>query len=323
MSSHGHHHAHDDKHAHVHRAASRRALSAALVVLAIFFVVELAGGLWTHSLALVSDAGHLLTDVGAIILALVAQWVARRPPSPARSYGYKRGEILAALFNGVTLWLVAVLIAIEAVRRFDDPPEVNSGAMVAIAAVGLVAQLGVSWLLSRARDESLNVEGAYLHALTDALQSVGVIVAGLLMMWTQLYWIDPVVSGVVAVLILWGGGRLVFEASHVLLEGTPREIDLQELLRVMQTFPGVLRVSDLHAWSLTTGDNALSAHIVSHDTLSAVDREELRCELDSTLRARFPVRHITLQVERVCRYGDGNSCCAWAEDGAMHDEGAA
>ncbi len=307
-------HAQDHGHAGHHhdpRAASRRALWLALVVLALFFVVELVGGLLTGSLALLGDAGHLLTDVGAIVLALIAQWLARRPASAQRSYGYKRAEILAALFNGVTLWVIAVLIAIEGVRRFADPPEVQSLPMIAVASVGLLAQLGVSWILARAQGESLNVRGAYLHALTDAVQSAGVIAAGLIMLFTGAYWVDPAVSVVIAALILWGGGRLVLEASHVLLEGTPREVDLDNLHRAMQQVEGVLQITDLHAWSLTTGDNSLSAHVVADDGLDAEGREALRCQLDELVRGRFGIQHITLQVERECQLAERCHCNSW------------
>jgi len=311
-------------HATEHRAASRRALWTSLCVLTVFFGVELAGGLWTGSLALISDAGHLLTDVGAIALALLAQWVATRPSSPRRSYGYKRAEILAALFNGMTLWLVAALILIEAVRRFDAPPEVESLTMVAIATIGLLAQIVVTMLLRRARSESLNVEGAYLHALTDALQSVGVIAAGLVMATTGWFWLDPAISVLIALLIFYGGGRLVFEASHVLLEGTPREVDLEAVLHTMHAHEGVERVSDLHAWSLTTGDNSLSAHVVAEQQLEAVDREQLRCLLDQMLRERFPLHHITLQVESTCELGERCGCREWLTepDAGGNDTGA-
>jgi len=302
-----------DHHHHDQRSASRRSLWIAFAVLLVFFVVELVGGLWTHSLALVSDAGHLLTDVGAIVLALLAQWVAARPSSPLRSYGFKRAEILAALFNGVTLWLVAALILIEAARRFSAPPEVDSLPMVAIAFVGLLAQAAVTLVLRRARQQSLNIEGAYLHALTDALQSVGVIAAGLIMAATGWFWIDPAVSVLVALLIIYGGGRLVVEASHVLLEGTPREIDLEAVLRVMQEVAGVERVSDLHAWALTTGDNSVSAHVVTEEGRSAEDREQLRCDLTELLRARFPIHHLTLQVEPTCALERSCRCGSWIE----------
>lgn len=312
---------HDPEQHHPHaahdvRRAQRGPLWASLVVLALFCAIELGGGLWTHSLALISDAGHLLTDVGAIVLALIAQWFASRPSDARRSYGFKRAEILAALFNGVTLWVIAILIGIEAVRRFWAPPAVNSLPMVAIAVVGMLAQLAVTLILRRAQHGSLNIRGAYLHALTDVVQSVGVIIGGLLMMATGRYWIDPLLSLAIAVLIFYGGGRLVLEASHVLLEGTPREIDGDELLRALLQMAGVQQIGDLHVWSLTTGDNALSAHVVAAGDLDAAGREQLRGRLATLLRERFALHHVTLQVEAACHLGDACECRNWLADSA-------
>ncbi|MBN2357837.1 MAG: cation transporter [Deltaproteobacteria bacterium] len=312
----GDEHQHEQQHRAALRHSQRGALWGALIVLALFFGVEFGGGLWTRSLALVSDAGHLLTDVGAIALALIAQWFGGRPSDARRSYGYKRAEILAALFNGVTLWLIAALISIEALRRFFRPPEVASLAMVAIATVGMLAQLAVALILRRAQRGSLNVRGAYLHALTDVAQSVGVIGAGLLMAYSGRYWIDPAISLAIAALIFYGGGRLVLEASHVLLEGTPREIDGDLLLRALQQEDGVQRIGDLHVWSLTTGDNALSAHVVAAGGLDAAGREQLRGRLAQLLRDQFGLGHVTLQVEAECHLGDACGCSTWLADGA-------
>ena len=311
---HGGGHDHDQHHPHDTRGEQRSALWASLVVLALFCALEFAGGLWTHSLALVSYAGHLLTDVGALVLALIAQWFASRPSDARRSYGFKRAEILAALFNGVTLWVVAVLIGIEAVRRFWAPPTVNTLPMVAIAVVGMLAQLVVTLILRRAQHGSLNVRGAYIHALTDVIQSVGVISGGLLMMATDRYWIDPLLSLAISVLIFYGGGRLVLEASHVLLEGTPREVDGDELLRTLLQEAGVQEIGDLHVWSLTTGDNAMSAHVVAAGMLDAAGREQLRGRLSRMLRERFALHHITLQVEAACSLGDACGCRTWLSD---------
>lgn len=323
----GHDHAHEHSHghpeaaAHTPRAAGRGALWLALVVLSLFFVIELAGGLWTGSLALVSDAGHLLTDVGAVVLALVAQWLAGRPASARRSYGYKRVEILAALFNGITLGVIAVMVAVEAVQRISQPPEVRTGPMILIAAVGLLAQLAVSAALARAQHQSLNVRGAYLHALTDAVQSVAVVAAGLIMRYTGASWVDPVASLLIAALILWGAGRLVLEASHVLIEGTPREVDLDAVLHSLQGVAGVQRITDLHAWSLTTGDNSLSAHVVADSALDAGGREDLRCQLDAVLRERFAIHHVTLQVERACSLAERCRCAEWMPESGAHSSG--
>jgi cobalt-zinc-cadmium efflux system protein len=308
---HGHEHAHGHDHSHDHRAASGRALRIALLVLSVFFVVELVGGLLTNSLALISDAAHLLSDVAAVALALFAQWFARRPPSADRSYGYRRVEILAALLNGLTLILVAVYIAYEAFHRLQQPPAVLGLPMILVASVGLVAQLLVTLVLSRAKGESLNVRGAYLHAMTDAVQSVGVVIAGVVMLLTGWYIVDPIISVVIGLLVAYSGGKIIWEATHVLIEGTPKEIDLARIVAQMERTPGVERVTDLHAWSLTTGYNALSAHVEA-DT-SAGAGEALLRRLTEELHTSFPIQHVTLQIERSCEMCD---CCgggSWLE----------
>ena len=285
----------------------------ALVVLGIFFVVEIVGGVLTNSLALISDAAHLLTDVAAVALALVAQWFAGKPGDSSRSYGYRRVEILAALFNGMTLILVALYIAWEAWQRLSHPPEVLSWPMIAVASVGLVAQLITAMALGKAQGESLNVRGAYVHAMTDAVQSVGVIAVGLLMVFTGWYIADPIVSVLIGVLIAYSGGRIIWEATHVLIEGTPRELDLDQIAAAMTGLAGVVRVTDLHAWSLTSGYNALSAHVEAAPDLDQPGYEDLRHRLMETISGKFSVQHVTLQVERECDLCK-TGCCKWLED---------
>jgi len=313
-SCHDHDHDHDHHHHHSHtelRSASGKALKIALGVLAVFFVVELVGGLWTNSLALISDAAHLLSDVAAVGLALFAQWFARKPASSARSYGYRRVEILAAQLNGFTLLAVAIFIVFEAWGRLRAPPSVESLPMIAIAAVGLVAQLITTVVLARARDESLNVRGAYLHAMTDAFQSLGVVVAGVVMIFTGWFIVDPIISMLIAVLVAWSGVRILFEATHVLIEGTPKGVDLDHVARLMQEHPAVQQVTDLHAWSLTTGYNALSAHVVADPDPADVGHECLRKNLLDQLQRTFPVQHVTLQIEKECEYCREGGCSEW------------
>jgi cobalt-zinc-cadmium efflux system protein len=307
--THGHHHEH--QHSHVDRSASRKALAGALVVLAVFFVVEVIGGLLTNSLALLSDAAHLLTDVAAVALALIAQWFANRPPSAKRSFGYRRVEIIAALFNGLTLWLIAVFICIEGIERISNPPEVDSGLMIIIAVVGAVAQAGVALILARASGESLNVRGAYVHAMTDAVQSVGVVIAGVVIYFTGFVLVDPIISIVISVMIIWSGGKIVVEAVHVLLEGTPPEIDTDKIIKLMLDTDGVAKVADLHVWCVTSGYNALSAHVISDEALDANDREELTSELSDRLSSDFPLQHLTLQVEKECEMEKETHCGDW------------
>jgi len=314
--SHGHGHSHD------YRAASRKALWLALVILGVFFVVEVVGGILTNSLALLSDAFHLLTDVAAVALALVAQWFARKPSTAQRSFGYRRVEILAAQFNGFTLIIVAGYILYEAWIRLLDPPEVHSVPMIAVATVGLVAQVITAVVLSRAKGESLNVKGAYLHAMTDALQSLGVIAAGLIMLFTGWYLADPIVSILLAGLVGYSGVRLLVEASHVLIEGTPEELDLDRIARRMEQVPGVSKVTDLHAWSLTSGYNALSAHVEARadamETRGGFD--ELRRRLDRALRDEHPIHHVTLQIELDCKGCEITDCCGWLNEEGAHEQ---
>jgi cobalt-zinc-cadmium efflux system protein len=300
--------------AHSHaglRQASGRALWSALVILAVFFVVELVGGILTNSLALISDAAHLLTDVAAIALALTAQWFARKSASARRSFGYRRVEIIAAQANGFTLILVAVYIFVEAWRRVHDPPQVLGLPMLVVAAVGLVAQLAATLVLRRACAESLNVRGAYVHALTDAIQSVGVLGAGAIILATGRNVVDPIISALIGIMVAWSGGKILAEATHVLIEGTPRELDLGRVAQLIESTPGVLRVGDLHVWALTSGYNVLSAHVAATPTAEDAGHELLRRELTARLCASFPIQHLTLQIERECELCRSSACCSW------------
>ncbi len=303
-------------HHHLHvtpgdRTASSRALWGALVILGVFLVVEVIGGFVTNSLALLSDAAHLLTDVAAVALALLAQWFARRPPSPRRSFGYRRLEIVAALLNGLTLWVVAALICIEAVERIVHPQQIEGPLLVAIAAAGCVAQIAAAMVLARASGESLNVRGAYLHALTDTVQSLGVVVGGIVIMLTGFTVVDPILSILISALIAWSGGRVVVEAIHVLLEGTPQEVDLERVAEEIARTNGVERITVLHAWSLTTGYNALAAHVIGEERLDPAQREELTGRLSARLREKFPIHLVTLRVEQSCLIEDNGGRPAW------------
>jgi cobalt-zinc-cadmium efflux system protein len=311
--THEHPHQHSTGHSHVAelRRASGRALWGALVILAVFFVVELVGGILTNSLALVSDAAHLLTDVAAIGLALFAQWFAMKPASAARSFGYRRVEILAALLNGFTLILVAIYIGVEAWHRLRNPPPVLGLPMIVVASLGLLAQIGATVVLGRAQGENLNVRGAYVHALTDAVQSVGVVGAGAVMLATGWFTVDPLVSVAIGALVAYGGGRIIFEATHVLIEGTPREVDLDQIAALILGTAGVTRVTDLHAWSLTSGHNYFSAHVQAAPTPEDPGHDALRRELTDRLCSGFPLQHVTLQIEQECEQCRTSDCCGW------------
>lgn len=286
-------------HDHTHQTSSaagrnEKRLTLVFGLTAFYLVVEVVGGLLTNSLALLADAGHMLTDVAGTGLALLAIRFAKRPASAERTYGYYRAEILAALANAVVLIGVSLYVLYEAYRRFREPPAVESGAMLVVAVVGLAVNIVSVFLLRAGSTESLNLKGAYFEVLSDALTSVGVIVAGLIMLATGWYYADPLVSAGIGLFILPRTWRLLSDAVGILLEGTPSEVNLPAVREAVSGVPGVAGVHDLHVWALTSGVNALSAHVVMAadstlaDVLSAVHER---------VRTGFPISHITVQVE--------------------------
>ena len=273
---------------------SRGVLVGSLVITGGFLLVEAAGAVWTGSLALAADAGHMLTDVGGLALALFATWIAARPPTPAKTYGYYRVEILAATVNALLLLAVAGFILFEANHRLRAPRAVLGGPMLAIAVAGLAANLAAAWLLRRDARESLNVRAAYLEVLGDALSSLGVVVAALVVMRTGITLVDPLVSALIALLIVPRTWRLLRQAVNVLLEGTPSHLDLGEIENAMIRISGVRRVHDLHVWTLTSGREAMSAHAVIDDVRQS---ERLLEALHAVLHARFGIDHTTIQLD--------------------------
>jgi cobalt-zinc-cadmium efflux system protein len=280
---------------HDHASGSRRALAGALGLTSAVLVVEIAGALWTGSLALAADAGHMFADVGGLGLALFASWIAARPPTPAKTYGYQRAEILAALLNSLVLMALAAVILYEAYRRLAEPRAVPGGPLLAIGALGLLANAVSAWLLRREAHDNLNVRAAYLEVLGDAFGSVGVLVAAVVIMATGWTPIDSLVSVAIGVFIVTRTARLLFQAVNVLLEGTPPHLDVAEIEAAMCAVVGVRRVHDLHVWTLTSGREAMSAHVVVNDT---GDSDRLLEELHHVLHARFGVDHTTIQLER-------------------------
>lgn len=293
MHDHDHHH----QHAHHHsRSSSRYRLALTLGLAAIYMVAEIIGGLWTGSLALLADAGHMFSDVASLALSLFAAWVSERPPTSRRTYGFYRTEILAAMVNGATLVAIAVYILFEAYHRFRDPREVIGPAMMAIAVGGLAVNLLGLWLLSAGRDDNLNVRGAWLHVLTDALGSVGAIAAGALIWGFGWQWADPLASVLIAMLVIYSSWRLLTEAVAVLMESAPHGIDVDEVRAAMGAAPGVVDVHDLHVWSITSGLDSLSAHVVIEEGHS---HSELLTALRAMLDERFGIDHVTIQIEPV------------------------
>jgi cobalt-zinc-cadmium efflux system protein len=267
---------------------------AVLVLTGTFVVVEVVGALWTGSLALAADAGHMLTDLGGLALALFATWIAARPPTPAKTFGYYRVEILAAVVNALILLAVAGVILMEAYRRILAPPAILGGPMLAIATLGLGVNLLSAWLLRAGAAESLNVRAAYLEVLADALASVGVLIAALVVMLSGWTLVDPLASAAIAVFIVPRTWRLLTQAVNILLEGTPAHLEVGEIGAAMTRVAGVRRIHDLHVWTLTSGRDAMSAHVVVDDLAESARLLE---ELHAVLHARFGIDHTTIQLE--------------------------
>ena len=269
-------------------------LKGALALTAGFMVVEAAGGLLTGSLALVADAAHMLTDAGGLALALIAIRFAERPATPQKTFGYVRLEILSALANAVVLLLLTIFILYEAVDRLIDPPPVMAGPMLAVALVGLAVNLASMKLLAAGSSESLNVKGAYFEVMSDMLGSLGVIVAALVVMFTGWRLADPIIGAGIGLFIVprtWG---LLRQAVHILMEGTPPEIDVARLEATIHEVPGVQAVHDLHVWTLTSGLDAMSCHVVVEDMARARDT---LASINRRMTEEFGLTHTTVQVE--------------------------
>jgi cobalt-zinc-cadmium efflux system protein len=275
-------------------SADRRALAGALALVLGFLVVEVVAGLLTGSLALLADAGHMLTDSFALGVALFASWIAARPSTPARSFGYRRAEILAALTNAFLLVAIAVWIFVEAYGRLREPAEVLAGWVVAVGAVGLAVNLSAAGLLARGYATSLNRRAALRHVLADLLGSIGVVLAGILVLASGWREADPLVSVLIGLLVLGSSWSIVRESIGILLEATPRGVDAEEVGRAMAATEGVEEIHDLHIWTITSGFPSLSAHVL---VAPGADCHGIRLQLERLLSQRFRLTHTTLQVE--------------------------
>ncbi len=279
---------------HAHRLTERRGLILAIIFTGTILLAEVIGGILTNSLALLADAGHMFVDVASLVMSFLALTFALRPPSKERTYGFHRLEILAALANGVTLILICLYIFYEAYQRILQPSPVQGPGMLAIAFVGLVAN--VAAILVLGKGESLNVRSAFLHVLGDTLSSAGIIVGGLVMLFTGWYIIDPIISALIAFLILVSAYRVTMEAINILLEATPKGIDLHEVMEAMRKVEGVRDIHDVHIWSITSGLHALSAHLLVDDQMTSRSVEIVE-RVQSLLEHNFGITHITLQCE--------------------------
>lgn len=280
---------------HYHHPLGAKYLGVALGITISFFVVELVGGMLTNSLALLTDAWHMLNHVLALVFAFAAAWIAQRPVTVKRTYGYYRAEILAAFLNGIFLWAVAGFIFYEAILRIQRPPEVESVNMLIIAFLGLIANGLSALILLRSKDESLNIKGAFLHVVVDILGSIAAIFGGLVMVFTGLFVADPLISMIISVLIFYSSGKLVRDSVNVLLEGVPSHIDVSAVKRRIVELEGVEDVHDLHVWCITpTKMCCMSSHVVVE---KGTDRRKLIATLINILKNEFGIDHTTIQLE--------------------------
>ncbi|WP_066387370.1 cation diffusion facilitator family transporter [Neobacillus mesonae] len=293
----GHHHGHGHGHSHGHsHTNNKKALFSAFLLIAAFMVVEVIGGFLTNSLALLSDAGHMLSDAAALGLSFFAIKLGEKAVSQEKTYGYKRFEIIAAALNGLTLIVISLFIFYEAIHRFFAPPEVQSTGMLIISVIGLLVNIVAAWILmSGDKDENLNVRSAFLHVIGDMLGSVGAIIAALLIMFFGWGIADPIASVIVAVLILISGWRVMKDSFHILMEGAPTQINSNDVKAALQKVPLVQEVHDLHIWTITSGYPVLSCHItIANNGI----HDEILAQSQKILHDEFHIEHSTIQVEK-------------------------
>jgi cobalt-zinc-cadmium efflux system protein len=297
---HGHSHGFGAHALEARREDSRRRLIVALGINLVLLVAEAVGGVVTGSLAVLADAGHLLSDVGSIVLALIAARLAARPASGRRTFGYQRTEVLAALANGLTLVAVSVFIAIEAIGRFSNPPGVSGGGVLALGILGLLGNAAATLYLARGEREDINLEGVIRHSFADALGSLGVVLAGAVVLAGGSDIVDPIVGLLISILVLASSWRLLKEPFDVLMEAAPAGLDGDEMGAAICEVPGVRSVHDLHVWTVTAGFPALAAHVVVG---RGVDRDLILRRLEVELGERFGIEHTTLQIEEEAEGG--------------------
>ena len=295
-----HHHGHDHGHAHDHASAGRdnaRRLAFTLALQAAYLVAEVVGGYLANSLSLLADAGHMLSDVAALALSLFAVWIAQKPATDRRTYGYYRTEILAALANAATLIAISIYIFYEAAQRLRSPEPVEGLLVLWIAVGGLLVNVVGAALLHGGREHSMNIRGAWLHLMTDAAGNVGVIAGGIMIWAWGFTWADPAVSVLIGVLVIWSSWGLLKDSVGVLLEGAPSHIDVEAVRAALTEVAGVESVHDLHVWTITSGMEALSCHVV----VGGRDERRASCEIladvHCVLRERFGLNHLTVQIE--------------------------
>ncbi|HPD61302.1 MAG TPA: cation diffusion facilitator family transporter [Thermodesulfobacteriota bacterium] len=296
------HHHHQDKNnqaLELHDPSQRHhqnknSLVIVLTLTITFFFVELFGGLWTKSLALLSDAGHMLSDIAALGLALFALWFSHKPAHAKKTFGYYRAEVLTAFLNGGALVILAIIIFHEAYERIQAPVTVKSIPLLMIASAGLIINLIGAYILSRRGKENINIRGAFIHVLGDALGSLGAISAGLVIWLKGWMWFDPLVSFFIGGIIIYSAWRLLWDTFQILMQGVPAHINLEEIKKSMVHIEGVKSICDLHVWTLTSHVEMLSAHVVVENVLQSM---EILKKLQKTLQERYGIEHVTIQIE--------------------------
>lgn len=312
----GHDHVHDHSH-----GANKKVLKISFIIISLYMIVEAIGGFLTNSLALLADAGHMLSDAISLGIALLAFTLSDKAANYSKTYGYKRFEILAAVLNGITLIIIAGYIFYEAIGRFQNPPEVASTGMLIIAIIGLFINILVAWIMFRGGDvdDNLNMRGAYLHVISDMLGSIGAIIAALLIIFFNWGWADPLASVIVAVLVLRSGYFVAKSGLHVLMEGTPDNVDMEKVVETIQHTDGVQGVHDLHVWSITSGLNALSCHAVVDDDMSIAESETLLRQIEHELEQQN-IHHMTIQLETTAHLHDNSILCRIQPESTGHHD---
>ncbi|MEC2077774.1 cation diffusion facilitator family transporter [Metabacillus fastidiosus] len=305
-------------HSHTH-STNKKILLISFIIITGYMNIEAIGGFITNSLALLSDAGHMLSDSISLAIALIAFSLSGKSANYSKTFGYKRFEILAAVLNGVTLILIALYIFYESIERFANPPEVETNGMLIISSIGLLVNILVAWIMMRGGDtkENLNMHGAFLHVLSDMLGSVGAIIAGLLIMFFGWGWADPLASVIVAILVLRSGYFVTKASIHVLMEGTPQNVDVDDVIQTIEKTEGVQNIHDLHVWSITSGLNALSCHAVVDNHLTIKESERLLREIEHNLEHKG-ITHVTIQMETTAHKHDDSIFCQ-AKNELVHD----
>lgn len=308
-----------ENHNHAH-GANKKVLLISFLIITVYMIVEVIGGYLTNSLALLSDAGHMLSDAVSLGIALLAFTFSGKAADASKTYGYKRFEILAAVFNGVTLILIALFIFYEAIARFANPPEVATTGMLVISSIGLAVNILVAWIMMRGSDtkENLNMRGAFLHVISDMLGSVGAILAALLIIFFDWGWADPLASVIVAALVLRSGYYVTKASLHVLMEGTPPNINVDEIVQTIEEAQGIISLHDLHIWSITSGLHALSCHVVVADQMTIAEGEKLLRKIEHDLE-HSNIQHVTIQLETTAHiHEDSILCTVKAKEASAH-----